>query len=142
MWHKGATQSPPGPDSCPSGMVSPFSVKAMWSSLVWLPLPGLGLNSSACLPLQPHFQPLPQYVTPANIPVFFPLYWADSKSWQVWPHGIEPIISKLSCAGTVTRGSCLPVTSWVEVNSTPQLKAWPQLFHISMKPVKGYRCVK
>ena len=32
------------------------------------------------------------------------------KSGQVWPHGMEPIISKLS-AGPVTRGSCLLVPS-------------------------------
>ena len=40
--------------------------KAKWSPLVWLPR--LGLNPHANLPLQPHFQLLPQSVTPASIP--------------------------------------------------------------------------
>ena len=102
----------------------------------------LGLNPSAHLPLQPHFRHLLQSVTPASIPVFFQLYWAAIVSLGrcgpiAWSQS-----SPSSHAGPVTGGSCLPVTSWVEVNSTPQLKAWPQLFHISMKPVKGYRCVK
>ena len=41
---------------------------------VWLPC--LGLNPSASLPLQPHFQLLLQSVTTASIPIFFQLYWA------------------------------------------------------------------
>ena len=44
--------------------------------------------------------------------------------------------------GPVTRGSCLPVTSWVEVLFIPLTQSRPQLFNISMKPVKGYRYVK
>ena len=44
-------------------------------------------------------------------------------------------------AGDVTRGSCFPGISWVEVIPIP-LKAWPQLFNISMKPAKGYIYVK
>ena len=43
-------------------------------SLLWLPR--LGLNPSAHLPLQPHFQLLSQSVTPTSILVFFQLYWA------------------------------------------------------------------
>ena len=42
------------------------------------------------------------------------LLGCHSKSGQVWPLGMEPIISKLSSrAGT--RGSCLPVTPSLEV---------------------------
>ena len=142
MWQKGATQSPPGPDSCPSGVVSPFSVKSMWSSLVWLPLLGLGLNSSACLPLQSHFLLLLQSVTPASIPVFFQLYWAAIVSLgRCGPMGWSQS-SPRSHTGAVTRGSCFPVTSWVKSLPSPWLKAWPRLFNIPMKPFRGYRYVK
>ena len=50
--------------------------------------------------------------------------------------------SPSSHTGAVTRGSCFPDTSWVEVTPISLLRAWPQLFNISMKPVKGYRYVK
>ena len=40
-------------------------------------------------------------------------------------------------AGAVTRGSCLPVTLGWKSLPSPWLKAWPQLFNISIKPVKG-----
>ena len=57
----------------------------------------LGLNPSANLPLPHYFQILPQSVTPTSIPVFFQLYWAAIVSLdRQWPHGMEPIISKLS----------------------------------------------
>ena len=84
----------------------------------WL-LPLLGLNPSANLPLQPHFRLLPQSVTPVSIPVFFQLYWAA----KVTPGRCGPTVwsqsSPSSYAGSVTRGSCLPVTSWVEVTPIP-----------------------
>ena len=41
-------------------------------SFLWLP--GLSLNPSTHLPLQPHFRLLLQSVTPASIPLFFQLY--------------------------------------------------------------------
>ena len=82
-------------------------------SLLWLP--GLGLNPSAHLPLQPHFRPLLQSVTPASILVFFQLYWAAVVS----PGRCGPMAwsqsSPSSHAGPVTRGSCFPVPPWVEV---------------------------
>ena len=60
----------------------------------------LGLNPSASLPLPHHFRLLPQSVTPDSIPVFYQLYWAAiSNLGQVWPHSMEPIVSKLSCRG-------------------------------------------
>ena len=135
----------------------PFSFRTAWSSFpiqfirttwtsthllaselrgplsLWLPC--LGFNPSAYLPLQPHFQLLLQSVTPASIPIFFQLYWAAIVS----PGRCGPMAwsqsSPSSHAGPVTRGSCFPVPS-------PWLKAGPQLFNISMKPVKGDRCVK
>ena len=81
---KGSTPKPRGPNH------------PLW-------LPRLGLNPSTHLPLQPHFRLLLQSATPASIPVFFQhprifpaLLGCHSKSGQVWPHGVEPIISKLS----------------------------------------------
>ena len=102
----------------------------------------LGLNPRANLPLKPHLRLLPQSVTPASIPIFFQPFLAAIVS----PGRHSPIAwsqsSPSSHTGAVTRGSCLPVTSWVKVTPIPWLKAWPQLFNISMKPVKGYRYVK
>ena len=82
-------------------------------------LPGPGLNPSAHLPLQPHFRPLLQSVTPASIPVFFQLYWAAIVSLgrcgpMAWSQS-----TPRSHAGPVTRGSCFPVPSWVEVTPIP-----------------------
>ena len=92
----------------------PFALRTSWFShllqsrmaysflpqnLVVLPLlwlPRLGLNPSAHLPLQPHFRLLLQSAIPASIPVLPALLGCHSKSGQVWPHGVEPIISKLS----------------------------------------------
>ena len=78
------------------------SPKASWFFLSWLL--HLDLNPSTSLPLQPHFQLLPQSATPTSILVFFQLFWAaiailgrHSNSGQAWPHGMEPIISKLLC---------------------------------------------
>ena len=50
--------------------------------------------------------------------VLLDLLGCRSKSGQVWPHGMEPIFSKLShrCCN---QGEFLPVTSWVEVSSIP-----------------------
>ena len=82
---KGSTPKPRGPHSAKVGGSPP----------VWLLC--LGLNPSASLPLQPHFWLLLKSVTPASIPVFFQLYWAAIVSLdRQWPHGMEPIISKLS----------------------------------------------
>ena len=81
--------------------------------LLWLPR--LGLNPSTHLPLQPHFRLLLQSATPASIPVFFQLYWAAIVSLgrcgpMAWSQS-----SPRSHAGPVTRGSCFPDPSWVEV---------------------------
>ena len=82
-------------------------------SLLWLP--GLGLNPSAHLPLQPHFRLLLQSAAPASIPVFFQLFWAAIVSLgrcgpMAWSQS-----SPSSQAGPVTRGSCFQDPSWVEV---------------------------
>ena len=92
---KGSTPKPRGPNFCPSHVIPTYSTKASWSSLVWLP--HRGLNPQANPPLQPHFRLFLQSVTPTSIPVFFQLYWAAIVSLdRQWPHGMEPIISKLS----------------------------------------------
>ena len=75
--------------------------------------------------------------------LFFQLYWAA----KVSPGRRGPMArsqsSPSSHSGAVTRGSCFPVSSRVEVTPIPPwLKAGPQLFNISMKAVKGYRYVK
>ena len=103
------TLEPRGPLPFPSEPRGPLPL--------WLPC--LGLNPSAHLPLQAHFRLLLQSVTPASIPVFFQLYWAAIVSLgrcgpMAWSQS-----SPSSHAGPVTGGSCLPVTSWVEVTPIP-----------------------
>ena len=66
-----------------------------------------------------HFRLLLQSATPASIPVLFQLYWAAIVSLgrcgpMAWSQSAPS-----SHAGAVTRRSCLPVTSWVEVTSIP-----------------------
>ena len=82
-------------------------------------LPSLGLNPSAHLLPQPHFQLLLQSVTPASIPIFFQLYWAAIVS----PGRCGPMAwsqsSPSSHAAPVTRESCFPVPSWVEFAPIP-----------------------
>ena len=114
---KGSTPKLRGPNSRPSHVATTYSAKAMLSSLVGLPR--LGLNPSTSRPLQPHFQLLLQSVTPASIPVFFQLYWAAIVSLGrcgPWCSG-QSLPS--SHAGSVTRRSCLLVTSWFEVTPIP-----------------------
>ena len=84
------------PSSLQRLMVYPLLQSRMVYS--FLGLPGLGLNPSAHLPLQPHSRFLLHSVSPASIPRILPaLLSCHCKSGQVWPHGVEPIISKLSC---------------------------------------------
>ena len=64
-------------------MVLPFTSEPCGLLNLWLP--GLGLNPSAHLPLQPHFRLLLQSVTPASILVFFQLYWAAIVSLAAHP---------------------------------------------------------
>ena len=106
---KRSTPKPHGPLSSPPKQDGPLS---LW-------LLHLGLNSSTHLLLQPHFQLLLYSVTPTSIPVFFHLYWAAIVSLgrcgpMAWSQS-----SPRSSAGPVTRGSCLPVISWVEVTPIP-----------------------
>ena len=59
----------------------------------------MGLNPSSNLPLPHHFQLLLQLATAASILVFFTAsLGCHSKSGQVWPCGMEPIISKFLCS--------------------------------------------
>ena len=104
-----SSPKPPGPLSSPSEPRGPLS---LW-------LPHLGLNPRAHLPLKPYFRLLLQLVTPTSIHLFFQLYWAAIVS----PSRCGPMVwsqsSSSSHTGAVTRGSCFPVTSWVEVTPTP-----------------------
>ena len=108
-WSPPSSPKPPGPLSFPPEPHGPLSL--------WLLC--LGLNPSARLPLQPHFQLLLQSVIPASIPVFFQLYWAAILSLgrcgpMAWSQS-----SPSSHAGPVTRGSYFPVPSWVEFGPIP-----------------------
>ena len=103
-----AKRSTPKPHGPPPFTSEPRGPLSLW-------LPGLGLNPSTHLPLQPHFRLLLQPVTPASIPVFFQLYWAAIVSLgrcgpMAWSQS-----SPRSHSGPVTRGSCFPDPSWVEV---------------------------
>ena len=96
-----------------------FSAQVPWSQKEATFLPRLGLNPSANRPLTHHLRLLPQLATAASIPVFFQLYRAAIVSpgrcgLVVWSQS-----SPSSYAGSVTRGSCLPVTSEVEVTPIP-----------------------
>ena len=92
-----------------------WSIKAYWfqpTSLLHL-----GLSSVTNLPLHPHF---PQSATPVSTPTFFfQLFWASIVS----PDRHGPVAwsqpSTSSQAGAKARGSCLPVTSWMEVTPIP-----------------------
>ena len=116
-WSSLFTPSEPrGPLYSPQNRVV-LSIHPRTALPLWLPR--LGLNPSAHLPLQPHFCPLLQSVTPASIPVFFQLYWAaivspDRCGPMAWSQS-----SPSSLAGPVTGGSCFPVPSWVEFAPIP-----------------------
>ena len=105
---RGSSPTPPKP----RGPLYSLCQSCVIPSLVWL-----GFNPSPSLPLQPHFQLLPQSVIPASIPVFFQLYWAAIVSLGRCGPVAWNQSSPSSQAGAVTRGSCFPVTSWVEVTS-------------------------
>ena len=67
------------------------------------------------------------------------LLGSHGKSGWAWPHGMESIISKLSHR-RCNQGELLP--SYILGGShshLPGSKHRPQLFNISMKPIKGYR---
>ncbi|KAF6125351.1 hypothetical protein HJG60_009845 [Phyllostomus discolor] len=109
---KGAPKPCCSPSLVKALWVLPYS-KVMWSLLAWLL--HLGLNPSANIPLQPHFQLLSQLTTPASIPVFFQLFWVAIVSLGRYGPVAWSQSSPSSQVGTVTRGSCFPVTSWVEI---------------------------
>ena len=74
---KRSTPKPRGPLYSPSDPRGPHSVYLLQNLMVLSSMAaGPRFNSSAHLPLQPHFRLLLQSVTPANIPTFFQLYWA------------------------------------------------------------------
>ena len=115
-----AAWSPPSP---PKPCGPPYYFGAAWSllyfraawSLLTLWLPGLGLNPSTHLPLQPHLRLLLQSATPASIPVFFQLDRAAIVSLGRCGPMAQSQSSPSSHTGSVTRGSCFPVTSCGEV---------------------------
>ena len=76
--------------------------------------------------------------------LFFQLYWAAIVSLGRCGHMAWSQSSPSSHAGAGIRGSCFPVTSWVEI--TPPLPGTKPghsyLTHPSIKPVRGCRYVK
>ena len=110
-------------EPCGSLLFTPEPCGPLFTSephgLPFLWLPGLSLNPSAHLPLQPHFRLLLQSVTPASIPVFFQLYWVAVVSLGRCGPMAWSLSSPSSHAGPVTRGSCFPVPSWVEFGPIP-----------------------
>ena len=73
-------------------------------------------NPSANLPLQPHFQLLPQSTTPASTPLFSAFFGCQNLSRKAWPHGMEQTISEPSRKSY--KGSYLPVTAQVKITPT------------------------
>ena len=129
-----------GSSLCQSLMVlSPYSPKTAWSSLLMAAAPGFKSqrpSSSAAPFLTPpiisytcqHSRILPALLGCHSMGRCSPMAWSQS--------------SPSSHAGAVTRGvASQSHLGWKSLPS-PWLKAWPQLFNISMKPVKGYRYVK
>ena len=109
---KGSTPKPHGPESHQNHGISTVP-KPRGSPPNMATTPGFKpqhqSSSAAPVPTPPTVSFTCQYsrILPASLGY-------HSKSGQVWPHGMEPIFSKPShrCCN---RGSCLPVTSWVEV---------------------------
>ena len=100
---------------------TPFSPKTLWSSSPFTleprgPFPHLLWSHvvSSFLPQNLVVLPL-QSVTPASILVFFQLYWAAIVSLGRCGPVAWSQSSPSSHAGPVTKGSCFPVPSWVEV---------------------------
>ena len=90
-----SAESPPrGPHSAKAAWFSPFSAKALWSSPAVAATPGFKF--------QCHSSPAAPFLTPPTIgytcqhSLSFQLDWAATVNWQVCPHGMEPILSKLS----------------------------------------------
>ena len=122
----GLLLSPPKPCGPPPSMAATPRFKSQHPSSFAAPFPTPPTVSYTCQ--HPHI-----------LPAFLGCH---SKSGQVWPHGMEPIISKLSHR-PCNQGELLPSPILGGIRShSPWLKAGPQLFNISMKPVKDYRYVK
>ena len=80
--------------------------------------PLLGMAATLGFKSQSHSSSAAPFPTPPTISytcqhshILPALLGCHSKSGQMWPHGKEPIISKVSCR-PVTRGSCFPVPPW------------------------------
>ena len=105
-----------------------FSPNTVWSSLPSLPKlrgPLSGMAAPPGFKSQHQSSSAAPFLTPPTIghscqrsSIFPALLGCHSKSGQVWPHGMEPIFSRLS-RRLCSQGSCFPVTSWVEVTPIP-----------------------
>ena len=131
-----AKRSTPKPQGPPSSPPKPHGLLSPW-------LPPLGFKSQ-----HPSSSAAP-FLTPPTISytcqhscILPALLGCHSKSGQVWPHGTEPIISKLS-RRCCNQGELLPSYILGGIHSHPPgSKHAHSYFNISMKPVKGYRYIK
>ena len=127
----------------PGGPLSPLLQNHVILSPVWLPVPGFKsqLQSSSAAP----FPTPPTISYTCQHSLFFQLSWAaivglGRSSPMARSHGanlLQTLTQALQPGGVASQ---LHI-GWKSLPS-PWLKAWPQLFNISMKPVKGYRYVK
>ena len=94
-----------------------FSFRIVWSSFYTAAMPGF--KSQHQSPSAAPFPTPPTISYTCQHSLFFQLYWAAIVS----PGRCGPMAwsqsSPSSHAGAVTRGSCFPVTSWVEVTPIP-----------------------
>ena len=100
-----STSKPPGPDSHPSRGVPLLRQSCMvlpWHGCrAWVQIPA---PIFLCSPIS--YSSYNQLHLPA-FPILQAILGCHSKSEQVWPHGMEPIISKLSCR-RCNQGELLP----------------------------------
>ena len=73
--------------------------------------------------------------------IFPALLGCHGKSRQVWPM-VWSQSPPSSYTGSVTRGVASQLCHGLKSLPSPWLKAWPQLFNISMNSLKDYRYVK
>ena len=74
---------------------SAFFFRSLWPSLSMATVPGFKSQCPSSF-AAPFLTPLTVSYTCQHPPIFPALLGCHSKSGQVWPHGMEPIISKLS----------------------------------------------
>ena len=130
IWHSGFLNHVA--KGIPQSFVVLTLTKDTWSQPFMAAVPGFKSqrqSSSAA----PSLTPSTISYTCQHSHIFPAFLGCHSKSRQVWPHGVEPIISKLS-RRLCNQGKLPPSYIGSKSLPSPWLKAWP-LFNVSMKPV-------